>query len=338
MLLIAYVIYAIYSFDKGIIVNLIYPTLTMVSGYITFVVYKYFGESAQKKYIKRALSLYLSGSVMQEILSNPAKLKLGGTRKTISVLFSDVAGFTTISEKLEAETLAQLLNQYLTKMTQIVFASEGVLDKYIGDAVMAFWGAPLDQKDHALRACSAALKMRQAMTEIQKDWFAVGVNEFDMRIGINSGDMIVGNMGSDLRFDYTLIGDNVNLGSRLEGINKEYGTHIVVSGATHELVKNDVIARKIDTVAVKGKASGVPIFELRGLGRPTGQEQIFLDTFEKARNAYHEGQFKKALADFEELIKKYPDDFCTKLYIERCRHFYKFPPKNWDGVFHAKSK
>jgi adenylate cyclase len=333
-----YVVYTIYSFDKGVIRNLIYPLLTIAISYITFIVYKYFGESAQKRFIKKALSLYLSDSVMHDVLSDPKKLKLGGTRRMVTVLFSDVAGFTTISEKLPPEKLAHLLNSYLTRMTKIVFDNAGVLDKYIGDAVMAFWGAPLDQKDHALLACRTAIKMSEEIQIIKKDWAEAGINNFDARIGINSGDMIVGNMGSDLRFDYTLLGDNVNLGSRLEGINKEYETNIIISGATYEFVKNEVIARQVDIVAVKGKALGVPIFELRGLGIAVGPEKDFLDTFEVARSLYHEGQFKKALTSFKELAKKYPDDYCIRLYVERCQEYAKVAPKNWDGVFHAKSK
>jgi len=295
-------------------------------------------ENKQKRFIRKALSYYLSESVMREVLSNPKKLSLGGERKEITVLFSDIAGFTTISEKLAPETLAQLLNQYLTRMTNIVFTQVGVLDKYIGDAVMAFWGAPLTQKEHALMACTAAIRMQEEIAIIQADWKKIDIEKFDVRIGINTGDMVVGNMGSDLRFDYTLLGDNVNLGSRLEGINKEYGTHIIISQSTYDQVKDKVIARRLDTVAVKGKAKGVTIYELRGLGVPGEEEKGFLDTFEKARALYHEGKFKHALSAFEDMHKHFSHDEPTNVYIKRCKELADHPPRDWDGVYHAKNK
>lgn len=335
---IAYIIYAITSFDQGTIRHLIFPPFTMIITYIATLIYKYFTEQKQKRFIKKAFSYYLSESVMKDVLSNPKKLTLGGERKEISVLFSDIAGFTTISEKLPPEKLALFLNQYLTQMTHIVFANAGVLDKYIGDAVMAFWGAPLPQKNHALLACTTALDMQTAIQKIKEDWKTIGIDNFDVRIGINTGEMVVGNMGSDQRFDYTLLGDNVNLGSRLEGINKEYGTHIIMSGATYSQVKHEVIARRIDSVAVKGKTHGVEIYELRGIGHPTDEEKEFLTKFEQARSLYESGTFKEALLAFNLMAKSYPHDEATHVYIHRCKDLIKHPPETWDGVYHAKSK
>ncbi len=334
----SYIIYTIFSFDNGFIRNIVYPALSILTVFVAQLVYKYFVENKQKRFIKKALSYYLSESVMQEVLSHPGKLTLGGSRKEITVLFSDIAGFTSISEKIPPETLAHLLNQYLTRMTNIVFNQSGVLDKYIGDAVMAFWGAPLDENKHALLACTAALKMREEIERIKQDWKKFGIDDFDVRIGINTGDMIVGNMGSDLRFNYTLLGDNVNLGSRLEGINKEYKTHVIISGSTYEQVKDEVIARPLDIVAVKGKAKGVSIFELRGLGQALGKEKEFLDKFEKARQFYHFGNFKKALFEFKEIYKHSSHDGPTKIYIKRCEEYIELPPEKWDGVYHATAK
>lgn len=333
-----YIFYVIFSFDQGVIRNLIFPLLTLVVLYVVHVIYKYFAENKRKRFIKKALSYYLSESVMKDVLSSPEKLKLGGQRKEITVLFSDIAGFTTISEKLPPEELARLLNIYLTNMTQIVFANSGVLDKYIGDAVMAFWGAPVIQKEHVLLACTAALKMQE---EIQKNkiiWKKAGIDDFDVRIGVNTGEMVVGNMGSDLRFDYTLLGDNVNLGARLEGINKEYGTHIIIAESTYKQVMDHVIARRLDTVAVKGKKQGVTIYELRGIGQPADPEKLFLTEFEKARKLYEEGKFKSALKEFNILKNAYPHDGPIKVYVARCQELMSHQPKDWDGVFHAKSK
>lgn len=335
-LVIGFIAWVIYSFDHGIIRNIIYPFFTIVLIGLTNIIYKYVSEVRKKQFIKRAFSYYLSESVMSEVLSNPSKLKLGGVRCNLTVLFSDVVGFTSISEKMPPETLSGLLNQYLTKMTEIVFKYKGVLDKYMGDGVMAFWGAPMKEPDHPLLACLAALEMYEKIGEIKMNWIKKGVN-FDIRIGINTGDMVVGNMGSDQRFDYTLLGDNVNLGSRLEGINKEYGTHIVMSESTWIRVKDSVIARKLDVVAVKGKEKGVAIYELIGV-KSQSIDQTFLAEFEDARSDYESGKFAVSLEKFKHLSKKYPYDNPIKIYLERLRILSKSKPKKWSGVYHAQTK
>ena len=194
---------------------------------------------------------------------------------------------------------------------------------------MAFWGAPVANKNHALAACKTALEMQKVIAQNF---------DFTARVGINSGEMVVGNMGSTQRFDYSLLGDNVNLGSRLEGINKIYGTKICISESTYKMVKNKVTARKLDTVAVKGKAKGVAIYELRHFGKLTKSERKFLDEFEAARSLYEKGNFKKSLEKFKHLSKNYPDDVPTKMYLERIPELIKTPPESWDGVYHATSK
>lgn len=329
-----------YSFDHGTVRSLIYPILAMAAAFVGTVMYKYLVENRAKQFIRRAFSYYLSEDVLKEVLKDPQKLKLGGERRQMTVLFSDIAGFTSISEKVEPETLATHLNKYLTRMTRIVFTYNGVLDKYVGDAVMAFWGAPkvISVEDQAMLACQAALAMQEQMLEVQKDWEQYGVGHFTVRIGINTGDMIVGNMGSEMRFDYSLLGDNVNLGSRLEGINKEYGTKITISETTYAPIKEKIVARLVDIVAVKGKALGVKIYELRALGRPDFAEGEFLTSFEKARIAYHEGKFKEAQRAFKVLEEKYPEDGPIKTYVARCEELAKHAPESWDGVYHAKSK
>ncbi len=333
-----YIAYAIVSFDWGYIRNLFLPPVAIMAVYVTQVIYKYFVENKQKRFIRKAFSYYLSESVMREVLSDPKKLMLGGIRKEITVLFSDIAGFTTISEDLPPDTLVTLLNTYLTRMTKIVFTNHGVLDKYIGDAVMAFWGAPLEDAKQAIRACHAALEMQEDIKDLANVWANMGIENFQVRIGINTGEMAVGNMGSDHRFDYTLLGDNVNLGSRLEGLNKEYHTKIIISRATYDQVKDDFITRRLDMVAVKGKARGVYVYELRGMGKPTGEEKDFLEAFETARHLYKQEKFKEALALFEKIIRQFPYDFTTKLYVQRCKEFILHPPTTWDGIYHAKSK
>ncbi|HEX6976838.1 MAG TPA: adenylate/guanylate cyclase domain-containing protein [Patescibacteria group bacterium] len=331
-----FIAYVIYSFDHGVIRNIIYPSLAIFLIGITNIVYKYFSEIRKKQFVRKAFSYYLSESVMSEVLSNPSKLKLGGERRPLTVLFSDVAGFTTISEKIPPETLLALLNHYLTVMTNIIFKYRGVLDKYMGDGVMAFWGAPIKEADHALLACMAALEMYDKVGEIRSNWVKKGVS-FDIRIGVNSGDMIVGNMGSHQRFNYSLVGDGVNLGARLESINKEYGTHIIISESTYNLVKEKVIARKLDIVAVKGKEKGIAIYELIGVKTGTFDE-TFLKEFEEARKEYEDGKFLEALGKFKILSKKYPSDSPTGIYLARLRILSKARPRNWTGVYHSQTK
>lgn len=305
--LVAYIIFAFVSFDNGVIRNLIYPPTAIIVINIVNIFVKYWKEKAQKEYIKKAFSYYLSDSVLTEILKDPSKLRLGGERKEITVLFSDIAGFTTISEKLAPEELAKKLNDYLTRMTNIVFKYSGVLDKYIGDAVMAFWNAPIADADHALKACKTALEMQEQ------------AGEFGVRIGINTGEMVVGNMGSQMRFDYSLLGDNVNLGSRLEGTNKEYGTKILISESTYNLVKDKLITRFIDTVAVKGKEQGVRIYELRSMNYDLN--------FDKARELYEKGEFDKAA----KIFAKIKNDPPSEVFLKRCQ-------EGWNGIYHAKQK
>ncbi len=335
-----FIAYVIYSFDHGVIRNIIYPSLAIFLIGITNIVYKYFSEIRKKQFVRKAFSYYLSHSVMSEVLSNPSKLKLGGERRPLTVMFTDVANFTTISEKIPPETLLILLNQYLTAMTNIVFKYRGVLDKYMGDGIMAFWGAPIKEADHALLACMAALEMYDKVGEVRANWVKKGVN-FDVRIGVNSGDMIVGNMGSHLRFNYSLVGDGVNLGARLESINKEYGTHIIISESTYNMVKDKVTARKLDIVAVKGKEKGVAIYELIGVKTGAFDETMLVE-FEDARKEYERGNFPIALAKFKILSKKYPNDNPTGLYLARLRilskHSASWRTRNWTGVYYSQTK
>jgi len=200
--------------------------------------------------------------VIDNLIKNPDKINLGGEKRNITIFFSDIRGFTSISEKLEPEELVRLLNEYLTEMTSIIIKDEGLVDKYMGDAIMAFWGAPLDQPDHAEIACSSSLEMMDKLRALQKKWKKEGIPSFDIGIGLNSGDAIVGNMGSSTRFDYTAMGDNVNIASRLVGLNKTYDTNIIISENTYKIIKDKFKTRKLDTVKVKGKKKPIIIYEL----------------------------------------------------------------------------
>ncbi len=324
-----YLIFSRYS----LWLNLVYPVLTGVAAYLGITIYKYVTEEKEKKKIRGAFQYYLTNSVINEMLKDPSKLKLGGDKKDLTVLFSDIRGFTTISESLSPEELVRLLNEYLTAMTNIVFKYEGLLDKYIGDAIMAVFGAPLDQPDHAERACRTALEMTAELGKLQKKWESEGRPVIRIGVGINTGDMVVGNMGSDMRFDYTVMGDSVNLGARLEGINKEYGTSIVVSEYTYEKIKDKLFCRELDSVRVKGKHVPVKIYELICDIRDAGPWAGFMETFNKGLDLYKKGLWDEAVAAFNKALEAKPGDGVSGLYIRRCNELKNSPPENWDGVF-----
>ncbi|MDY6934263.1 MAG: adenylate/guanylate cyclase domain-containing protein [Spirochaetota bacterium] len=238
------------------------PLIQIGVTFSVIIAYRVLTEQREKKYIRQTFSKFVSKSVVDDLLKNPEKLKLGGEKKILTVLFSDIRGFTSISEKMTPEGLVEHLNEYLESMTDITFKYYGTLDKYVGDEIMAFWGAPISQEDHALLACKAALEMMIKLDDLNKKWRGKGKPELDIGIGINTGDMVVGNMGSSSRMDYTLMGDNVNLGARLEGTNKVYKTNIIISEFTYEYVKDSVIVRELDVIRVKGKELPVKIYEL----------------------------------------------------------------------------
>ena len=319
--------------------SIIYPLFTILTVYIGITVYRYITEEREKKKIRGAFQYYLTASVITEMLKDPSKLKLGGDKKNLSVLFSDIRGFTTVSEKLTPEELVHLLNEYLTAMTDIVFKYDGLLDKYMGDAIMAVFGAPLDQPDHPKRACMTAIRMMEELKKLQKKWRDEERPVLDIGIGVNSGDMVVGNMGSEMRFDYTVMGDSVNLGSRLEGINKEYGTNIVISEFTYEKVKDTLLCRELDSVRVKGKALPVRIYELLGERKDSEKLSGFVSAFDEGLAKYTQYQWDEAISCFKKAIEIRSGDPPSELYIKRCNEFKENPPEDgWDGVYTMTKK
>jgi adenylate cyclase len=329
-----------YVFSRyNIWLNLIYPLLTMMTIYLAITVYRYITEEREKKKIRGAFQYYLTASVINEMLKDPTKLKLGGDKKYLTVLFSDIRGFTTISEKLTPEELVHLLNEYLTAMTDIVFKYDGLLDKYMGDAIMAVFGAPLDQPDHPVRACRTALDMIEELKKLQQKWSEEGRPVLHIGVGINSGDMVVGNMGSQMRFDYTVMGDSVNLGSRLEGINREYGTSIVISEYTYEAVKDVLFCRELDSVRVKGKKLPVKIYELLCNKKDATPLEAFVQRFNEALDKYKQARWDEAISAFGKVLEIRPDDPPSLLYIQRCEDLKECPPPEyWDCVFTMTKK
>jgi len=340
VLLAVFIVSNTYLFTRfNIWLNMIYPVMIMMTIYLAITVYRYVTEEREKKKIRGAFQYYLTASVITEMLKDPSKLKLGGDKKALSVLFSDIRGFTTVSEALTPEELVHLLNEYLTVMTDIVFKYDGLLDKYMGDAIMAVYGAPLDQPDHPLRACRTALEMMEALKKLQKKWADEGRPVLNIGVGINSGDMVVGNMGSQMRFDYTVMGDAVNLGSRLEGINKEYGTNIVISEYTYEAVKDVMLCRELDAVRVKGKKLPVRIYELICERKDAALHDAYLKQFEAGLDRYKQAQWDEAVAAFRKVLEIRPGDPPSELYIRRCAELKENPPPlPWDGVFTMTKK
>lgn len=325
-------------FARGLVLATVLPSGSILATSFGLIFLGYLSVDREKLKLRATFSRYLGEDVMEEALKHPEKLNQGEKRE-MTVLFSDIRGFTTLSERMVPEKLAKFIKEYLSPMTQIVFDQKGTLDKYIGDAVMAFWNAPLDQPDHAVRACRAAVGFLAKLEELKQRWRAESLPEFDIGVGINSGPMIVGNMGSDVRVDYTVMGDAVNLASRLEGTNKEYETRIIISETTYQQAKDEVIARRLGAVRVKGKRKPVGIYELRGIGRAAGIEAEAIRHFEAALEAYTERRFEEAEALFQKTLELWPEDPPSRRYLEELASFKEQPPgPGWDGVFTAKTK
>lgn len=301
----------------------------------------FFAEEQEKARIRGMFQQYVASSVVDELIKKPELLALGGEERVISVLFSDIAGFSSISEKLTPTKLVELLNEYLTAMTDIAMKHGGIIDKYQGDSIMAEFGVPVPLPDHALRACYAGLDMIRELSRMREKWAAEGRPQLFARVGINTGRVLVGNLGSHRIMDYTVMGDHVNLASRLEGANKPYGTHMMVSEFTWEVVKDELFGRELDRIAVKGKEQPVRVYELiarRSEGIPARTEAMLRD-FAEALALYQAARFAEALSALEALAQRHPEDGPTALYVERCREYIADPPPSgWDGVYRMKTK
>jgi adenylate cyclase len=325
------------AFLHGWWLNFIVPSGTLVANVGFVAVYRALVEEKEKRRVRGAFQQYLSPEVIRRLLENPDLVK---PRKTeITVMFSDVRGFTTISEKLDAQELATLLNEYLTEMTQIVFRHNGTLDKYIGDAVMAFWGAPFEELGHATKGCHAALEMIARLKEMQKKWRVEGRPVLDIGVGLSTGVASVGNMGSALRYGYTALGDTVNLSARLEGLNKDFGSHILLSETTYAQVEDPLlIFRELDLIRVKGKLQPITLYELvAARGTPEGDApglEEHLELFALGRACYRKRRWQDAQIVFEQILERWPDDGPAHMYANRCREYYVAgPEQDWDGVY-----
>ncbi|RZA09901.1 MAG: adenylate/guanylate cyclase domain-containing protein [Proteobacteria bacterium] len=323
-------------FDRGVVVPTLMPSFAALTMLFGGVLYRFFTEENEKRIVRGAFSRYVSGAVVGEILKDPSKLKLGGQKKQLTVMFCDLMGFTKLSENMDAGQLTLLLNEYFTRMTAIILRNHGTLDKYMGDAIMCFWGAPLDLPGHADFACATALEMRAELNKINAEWQAKYGLTIGLRIGLNTGEMAVGNMGSEQVFSYTVMGDNVNLGSRLEGVNNVYGTGVIVSDATRNAAGSAFRYRALDKVRVKGKEEAVEIFELLELA--AGPDPEWLDSFHLGLAAYRAGRFEEAGAAFGIALQLKPGDRATEVFLARVEEFKVSAPPAWDGIWKLTSK
>lgn len=323
--------------------NLVLPLasfLLLVSGiYVLNMSYGFFIESRGKRQLAGLFGQYVPPELVDEMSKDPTAFSLEGESRELTVLFSDVRGFTTISEGLDPKQLTHLMNEFLTPMTHVIHHSRGTIDKYMGDAIMAFWGAPLADPDHAKHAMQAALEMVHRLDELQTRFKAKGWPEINIGIGLNTGVMTVGNMGSEFRMAYTVMGDAVNLGSRLESLTKNYGVYIIVSEFTKEKAP-DFVYRELDIVRVKGKDKPVTIFEpICELGKEDKSIKDELKLYREALRLYRAQDWDMAELQFINLQKMYPQRYLYQMYAERIAYFRKNPPAaGWDGVFTYETK
>ena len=313
------------------------PLLTGLAVMTTCVVTSYAREGLERRRLRHAFGRYLSEEVIGELLANPSALSLGGSRRELTVLFSDVRNFTSISERLSPEQLVHVLNSYLTPMTRAVLAQGGFLDKFIGDAVMAVFGAPLPNPRHPEQACACALRMFEELRALRPAFAELGV-PIEIGIGLNTGEMVVGNMGSEEHFNYTVMGDAVNLASRLEGLTKTYGAFCLVGAETRARAGEAFRFRELDLVQVKGKAEPVAIFELLSGPGTEIARWTELPRWDRALAAYRAGRFDEAREDFRAFALANPEDHAAPLFLERLEGLAQSAPPEWDGVWVYRTK
>ncbi len=300
----AYIIVKYLFISKMLYIDLFFPLLSMMLAAVSFELIAFSLQQKNEKFVKNAFSSYLSADLLQQLIENPQLLSLGGEKKQVSVLFSDIRSFTTLCETMSAEKLVLVLNEYFTPMTNVILKNEGMVDKYIGDAIMAFYNAPLNIPNHADKACQSALEMRIALSELNKDFASKNLQAIQIGIGINTDEVVVGNMGSQVRFNYTIIGDGVNLASRVESLTKYYGVGIIITEFTVATLQEDFLYRKIEKVSVKGKKEPVLLYELM---QDNPQNRELKEVYERALSYYIKGDSAAAKKMFDFTAQNYND-------------------------------
>ena len=326
----------------GVFLSPLAAIFALISAAIVREIMSYADSEKEKSFIRTAFSTYLSGDVVEEIIADPSRMQLGGTKRNMTAIFTDVREFSVISEKLDPEDLVSLLNRYLSAMSDIILSEKGTIDKYEGDAIIAFFGAPLVLEDHALRACVSAIIMKRLEAELNKTIMEHKLSPSPLltRIGINTGNMVVGNMGTQNKMNYTIMGNAVNLAARLEGVNKQYGTWILASDDTVRETDGRLLTRKLDRVRVVGINEPVRLHELIDtMENAAGNQLKLVQIFHAALDCFEQRDWKQAAAGFKEAITLNAHDHPSQMYFKRCENFIKTPPQdNWDGVYNLTEK
>ncbi|MBQ2592963.1 MAG: adenylate/guanylate cyclase domain-containing protein [Candidatus Riflebacteria bacterium] len=328
----------------NIVFEIVCPIAAATLSFMFMIGRRYYVEYSEKKHIKSAFQHYVTASVVNEILKDPKKLNLHGEERNLTIFFSDIEGFTSLAEGMSPLDVVSLLNEYLTAMTDIIFEFNGLLDKYEGDAIMAVFGAPVDQSDHATRACRCALKNQKVLNQLRGKWHREGKPQMRVRIGINTGIVVVGNMGSTMRFDYTVIGDNVNLAARLEAANKIFSSSILVSEETALLAEKSVVSRKVARLKAIGKSVYTNVYEL--LSDKITDSSSEIDAAMKAKEAYemadkllNERDFQQAEKVLGVYLRDHENDMPAKLLYSKIKGFLLVPPpSDWENVVTQEEK
>ena len=347
-LLIALVIFSLHVlFTRWIFVrfnlwlSMVYPLTSLAVSYTFVTVFNYATVERDRKRIKGTFKQYVAPMVIEEMLKDPERLQLGGEEKVLTVLFCDLERFTSYTEIYGPSEMVKILSDYFTRMSEEIFKQRGTLKEYVGDEIMAFFGAPIHHPDHAIRACEAALAMRESLGKLCEEWLDMDRPVMHARTGINSGPMLLGNLGSRYRFAYGVLGDQVNLGSRLEGLNKKYGTDIIIGENTYAMVKDDFILRDLDLVRVVGREQCVRVYELIArAGEVLSPEHLgALEAYSAGYDEYCRQHWPQAIAHFERALSLVPDDGPSTTMLERCRFYQEDPPpEDWECVFEPTTK
>jgi len=322
-------------FKNGIYVQTIPPVAALIVAVISAVAYSYATEGKERRFVRRAFAQYMDETIVQYLLKNPDLIKPGGQRRRVSVFFADIAGFTTLAEKLPPEATAKILHTALNAFSEVIIRNHGVIDKYIGDCIMAFWGAPLETEHDEINACRAALQCQETLAEVNRGLAAEGLTQIAIRIGIHSGEAIVGNLGSDRLFDYTAIGDTVNLASRLESANKHFKTRVMVSEDTFNRTEGLFPARELGLIEVKGKSLPIRIYELMAaVERTEAEVKTFIDGYQRAYELFMEKKWGEAAEAFGRFLDAYPGDGPAVYYRAWCETLKENPPltNNWNVI------
>jgi len=318
----------------------IYICLPMTSLYLVSPFFHYIEGRRERNYIRQVFSTYVAPSVVRQLIENPGRLELGGEERPITAFFSDVEGFSGISEMLTPTELVGLLNEFLTEMTDIILEHRGTVDKFEGDAIIAMFGAPNQLPDHAEQACLACINMQNRLAVLRESWKDRGLPALKMRVGLCSGPAVVGNMGSKRRMDYTMMGDTVNTASRLEGANKIYQTYTLICESTRRAAGEAVIFREVDTISVVGKKEALRAYEIIGIpGQLDDGTRLMINRYEQGLNAYRQREWHRAADCFEQALISRPDDGPSRILLNRCREFEICEPdKTWDGAHKMETK